>query len=220
MLNPEIMHFLMDLQENNNREWFQENKPRYDKVKEDFNHFVDALIRKISEYDPSVKGLEAKDCMFRIYRDVRFSKNKEPYKNNIGAYIAQGGRKSIKAGYYLHIEPGASMLAGGLYCPDSKVLKQVRQDIADHEEEFRGILNNEDFKSVFGDIDGDKLKTAPRGFAKDHPALDLLRFKSYTYVKSLSEDDLMRENLLDQLADMFRHAKAFNDFINHSVAEV
>ena len=219
MFNPEILHFLMDLQDNNNREWFQDNKPRFEKAKADFNLFMDALIRKITEFDVSIKGLEAKDCVFRIYRDVRFSKNKNPYKNNMGGYIATGGRKSQLAGYYLHVEPGATMLAGGVYVPEAKVLKRIREDIADNEDEFRSILNEDTFRSTFGEINGEQLKTAPKGFPKDHPAIDLLRFKSFTFMKNISEDELLDENVLDNFSEMFKAAKPFNDFMNHSILE-
>ena len=175
-----ILNFIKDLKANNNREWFNENKAKYEEAKKQFEAYVDILIMKIKEFDQFVDVNAAKECTFRIYRDARFSKNKEPYKPNFGAYIAKGGRKSEYAGYYIHLESGASFAGGGVYCPQAKVLKSVREDIYQDASTFKKIINKPTFKSVFPKMYGDKLKTAPRGFDKNFADIGLLNFKSYT----------------------------------------
>lgn len=219
MLDTEILHFLFDLQENNNRTWFQDNKARYEKCKASFEIFLNQLIGQLSVYDASLKGLQAKDVIFRIYRDVRFSKNKEPYKTHFGAFFAAGGRKSVKAGYYIHVEPGASMLAGGLYRPEASLLKRVRQEIESFETEFRGILEDKVFCDNFGKMEGEQLKTAPKGYAKDHPAIDLLRFKSFTFAQQVTEDDLERDDFVAHAASVFGKATPFIEFLNRAMED-
>lgn len=136
-----ILQFLTELVANNNREWFAENKGKYELALNQFTEIVNTLIAQIGEFDASIRGMQAKDCIFRIYRDVRFSHDKSPYKNHFGAYIsANGGRKSERAGYYIHFEPNASLLAGGLYCPTPPVLKAIRQSVFDNIEEYKEIV--------------------------------------------------------------------------------
>lgn len=213
-----ILNFLKDLKNNNNRDWFQTNKPVYDEVKKQFEEFVNILILKIKEFDTKVDVNSAKECTFRIYRDVRFSKTKEPYKTNMGAYIAKGGRKSEFAGYYIHLEPGGSFAGGGVYCPQPKVLKLVRDDIYNDVSTIKGILDDPAFKKVFPDMYGEKLKTAPRGFPKDFPDIDLLNYKSFTVVKSLTDKEIMSACFFDDLIEIFKIQKPFNDYLNGVIA--
>lgn len=220
MIHSDVLHFLMDLKENNNRNWFQENKDRYEFAKNEVAQYTDLLIQTISDFDPSVKGLTAKDCTYRIFRDVRFGKDKSPYKTNMGAYIVNGGRKSPLSGYYLHIEPGASMAAAGIYCPESKTLRAIREDIQANTSEFKQIIEAPTFKNTFGQIQGEKLKTAPRGFDKNDPNIELLRFKSYTLVRSLDEEELQAPNFLEQLNGIFREAMPFNQFLNETIVQL
>jgi len=209
-----ILNFLSQLKENNNREWFQENKHLYENAKSKFEEFVNILIPKIKEFDKTIDVNSAKECTFRIYRDVRFSKNKEPYKPNMGAYIAKGGKKSKYAGYYIHIEPEASFAGGGIYCPQPKELKAVRSDIFDDSNKIKSILCKKDFSKMFPEMYGDKLKTAPRGFPKDFPDIGLLNFKSYVVVKNVSNEELLATKLLDNLLKIFKTQKPFNDYLN------
>ena len=210
----EILNFLKELKQNNNREWFNENKPKYEEAKKQFEGFVDILIMKIKEFDDTIDVHAAKECTFRIYRDVRFSKNKEPYKPNFGAYIAKGGRKSEYAGYYIHIESEASFAGGGVYCPQPKILKVVRDDIYNDSEKIKEIINDKTFKKVFPEMYGEKLKTAPRGFPKDFPDIQLLNFKSYTVVKELSDKEITAADFLENVLSIFETQKTFNDYLN------
>ncbi|MCD4795116.1 MAG: DUF2461 domain-containing protein [Bacteroidales bacterium] len=209
-----ILNFLTELKVNNNREWFQDNKPVFEDAKNSFEEFVNILILKIKEFDNTIDVSSAKECIFRIYRDVRFSKNKEPYKPNFGAYIAKGGRKSEFAGYYIHIESGASFAGGGIYCPQPKVLKSVRDDIYNDSSNIKKIISEPTFKTVFPEMYGEKLKTAPRGFPKDFPDIQLLNYKSYTVNKNLTNEDLTAGDFLDNLLSIFKTQKLFNDYLN------
>ena len=136
-MDTSIFRFLTDLRDNNNREWFQANKERYLKAKEVFESFIDNLIPEIRKFDSSIDLITSGDCMFRIYKDIRFSKDKTPYKTNIVAYIARGGKSSPYAGYYVHAEPGQSMLAGGIYMPQPEALKRLREEIYYNVDEFK-----------------------------------------------------------------------------------
>ncbi len=210
----EILNFLSQLKQNNNRDWFNANKSTYEEAKKQFEGIVDIHIMKIKEFDDTIDVSSSKECIFRIYRDVRFSKNKEPYKPNFGAYIAKGGRKSEYAGYYIHVEPGASFAGGGIYCPQAKVLKSVRDDIYDDASRIKKIINEPSFKSIFPELYGDKLKTAPRGFDKDFPDISLLNFKSYTVIKGLSDEDIRGGDFLDTVVSIFKTQRVFNGYLN------
>ena len=209
-----ILNFLTDLKANNNREWFQDNKQRYEDSKNKFYGITDVLIAKIKAFDPSVDVLSAKECAFRIYKDVRFSKDKTPYKTNMGAYIAKGGRKSKYAGYYFHIEPGASFAGGGIYCPQPNILKSVRNTISGNSTPLKAIIHNPTFKTIFSELFGEKVKTAPRGFDRNHPDINLLRFKSYTVIKSITDKELLSENFLNNVLTIFKTQQPFNDYLN------
>lgn len=214
MLQQSTIQFLKLLSKNNNREWFASNKHLYEAAKVDFENFVGELIKAISKFDKTVSELRAKDCTFRIYRDVRFSKNKDPYKNNFGAYIAAGGKKSMKPGYYIHLQPhGKSFLGGGAYMPPSPELNAIRQEIDYNLKEFQGILKSKSFKKYFKQIDGDKVKTTPKGYPKDHPAIDILRHKDFIAMHSLKDEQLLAGNAVSYLAKGFEAMKPFNDFL-------
>ncbi|NOZ34241.1 MAG: DUF2461 domain-containing protein [Chlorobi bacterium] len=214
-----ILNFLTDLKNNNNREWFADNKLRYEEAKNKFFDLTDFLILKIKEFDKSVDVNSAKECAFRIYKDVRFSKDKTPYKTNMGAYIAKGGKKSPFAGYYIHIEPNASFAGGGIYCPQPAVLKAVRTEIAEDATELYSILKNKSFHTVFPELYGDKVKTAPRGFDKNHPNIGLLRFKSYTVIHKFSDNDLTKPDFAEKIISTFKIQKPFNDYLNTCFSE-
>ncbi len=173
--------FLSDLKKNNEKEWFNNNRSRYIEAKTNFESFVQAVIDEITKFDPILKGLEAKTCMYRINRDIRFSNDKTIYKTYMGAFIVKGGKNNGDkyAGYYFHVEPGnSSMIAGGAYIPPMPWLTAIREKIDEQGDKFLKILNNKDIKSFFGEIEGEKLKSAPKGFSKDHPNIELLRMKS------------------------------------------
>lgn len=222
MLQPTTLQFLKNLQENNNRDWFHEHKKPYQAAKKDFKDFIQTLILEIGKFDTNIKLVLPKQCTFRINRDVRFSKNKAPYKNNFGAFIAKGGKKSGNAGYYLHIEPDNHMVAGGIYMPMPPQLKRIRQEIDYNTTDFRAIIESASFVNHFGQLDGPKLKTAPRGYPKDHPAIDLLRFKSFTVAKKITDKQVTQPDFLATTIDIFKAMYNFNQFLNrtHEVEEL
>jgi uncharacterized protein (TIGR02453 family) len=212
--------FLRLLQKNNNREWFNANKSLYDEAKQEFEHITELLIHEIASFDKGISGLVPKDCIFRIYRDVRFSADKSPYKTNFGAYLSKGGKKSFFAGYYLHLEPKESLLAGGIYMPPPNVLKVVRQEIYENIEEFKGIISEPSFVKHFGGFSGDKLRTAPKGFPKEFPDIDLLKYKNYTVLESLTDAELSKDNILLQLKEGFKVMYSLNKFLNNAIKDV
>ncbi|MBN2350389.1 MAG: DUF2461 domain-containing protein [Bacteroidales bacterium] len=220
MITPIIFEFLSHLKENNNREWFHANKEMYNKARGDFEIFVNLAINEISKFDPSIVSTDAKDCIFRIFRDVRFSKNKMPYKPNFGAYIIKGGRKSNMAGYYVHVEPGASFLAGGIYMPPSDILKVVRNEIYENPDEFKNIINNAAFKQYFQELFNEKLTNPPRGFPKEFEDIELLKYKHYIVDYPVKDTDLLNRNFIEGLmTDVFKQLTLFNSFLNRAINE-
>lgn len=209
--------FLKDLKAHNNRDWFAANKPRFELAKKEFEEFVDALISEIVKFDPSIAHHSAKDCIFRIYRDVRFSPDKSPYKSHFGAHITSAARRSeihSRAGYYIHLEPGDTFIAGGAYLPQGDWLKAIRSEIAYDPKEFKRILNNKSFKDYFGDMEGDKLKTAPRAYPKDHPEIELLKQKSFLAVNKCSDKDVLKTDFLQHCAKTCKALFPFDQFLN------
>lgn len=222
MNNKFIMDFLRDLSENNNREWFAENKERYVTAADFYKQEVAALIAKISEFDADIKHVKPENCIFRIYRDIRFSPNKIPYKNHFGAYIAaNGGRKSIFGGYYLHLEPNNPFLSGGIYCPDKDILKKIRHGVEDNFAELQEILNDKEFKKYFGNMQSyEKTSRLPLGFSADSPAAEYLTFKHFLVEHHLlSEETLFAESFIDYATEVFRAMKNFNRFFNEIISE-
>lgn len=218
MLSKELLEFLSELKENNYKEWFHENKPRYQKLKKEFEQFIAHTIATIAQFDPSVQNLEPKHCIFRINRDIRFSKDKSPYKTNFGGFIVPGGKKAGNAGYYIHIEPGNCFIAGGIYAPPSDKLKAVRTEIYENTDEFKKILSDKNFKNHFkGIMSDDKLKTAPKGFPKDFEDIDLLRYKHYTVAKSVADDLIASDKFADEIHETFKALYPFNEFINEGI---
>ncbi len=212
--------FLKDLKNHNNREWFGRNKAIYDEAKQEFEHITELVIHEIASFDKALAGVIPKDCIFRIFRDIRFSNDKTPYKANFGAYFASGGRKSPFAGYYLHIEPGESMLAGGLYMPSSPILNAIRKEIFEHIDEFKEIVNSQEFIKHFGGFVGEKLKTAPKGFPKDFRDIDLLKFKNYTIIESKTDAEMRNNSIITEIKETFKLMVPMNQFLNDIVKEV
>jgi len=208
-----VLEFLKTLAANNNREWFQENKKWYNESKEKVLFLTDVLINEIGKFDPEVRGLRPQDCMFRIFRDVRFSKDKRPYKTNFGSFICKGGRKSMNPGYYFHLEPEGCFVAGGIYMPPSDVLRTIRTYVADHAEEFLEITKDPGFKKEFPEMYDDKLKTAPKGFPKDHEYIELLRYKSFIFSKSLNDKEVKSKNYVETMVNTFRGLYPVNAYL-------
>lgn len=218
MIDAKVYEFLTLLKDNNNREWFTENKPQFQKAKLSFENSIKELIDLIHKIDPSIGLPQPKDCIFRIYKDIRFSKDKTPYKTNMGAYIVNGGRKSPKGGYYIHVEPGASFIAGGIYCPPADVLKKVRKEVYNFTDEYKAIVLDKKFIKLFPEFYQDKLKMAPKGFPKDFEDIDLLKYKSYIVSHALSDGELSGPNGIKIIKEAIKTLKPLNDFINRGIA--
>jgi uncharacterized protein (TIGR02453 family) len=218
-ISQSTFQFLKDLQANNDRDWFNDHKPHYLSAKEEFEDFIDALIAEIGQFDPSISHFKAKDCVFRIYRDVRFSKDKSPYKTHFGAHITSAPRKSeihSRAGYYIHLQPGASMLGGGAYLPESKWLRAIREKIYSETDLFKSILNDQSFKKYFGQIEGEKLVKAPKDFPADHPDIELLKQKSFLATHQLKDKDVLSSGFLNHSGKVFQALYPFDAFLNEA----
>ncbi|GAB1451534.1 DUF2461 domain-containing protein [Draconibacterium sp.] len=213
----QVLQFLEDLSKNNNREWFQKNKKRYDESREKILFLTEVLINELREFDSDIPALEPKDCIFRIYRDVRFSNNKSPYKTNFGSFIAKGGRKSVYAGYYFHIEPNGCFVGGGVYMPAAETLKAIREYIAENGEEFLTIINNKDFKKFYPEMIDDKLKTSPKGFSAEHEFIDLLRYKSFAFSSQLNKSQILADDFIQYLVESFKILHPVNRFLNEAI---
>ncbi len=216
MITKTTFSFLIDLHKNNTREWFQANKDRYESARSEFIDFVTHLIAAMNRFDPGIAALNPKDTIFRIYRDVRFSKDKSPYKTHMGAHLVKGGKKSGNAGYYIHLEPGGSFAGGGVWQPVPDKLKILKNEIYQNLDEFRAILGDPVFKKTFPEIQGDQLVNPPKGFPKDHPHIYLLKFKSYTVGKGLSDEQMLGEQSIIKVAGIFEVMAPFNKFINYA----
>lgn len=188
------LDFLQDLRFNNSRTWFEENRARYEQARRSVESLIEDIIRKFAPVEDLGK-LTPKECMFRINRDVRFSKDKSPYKTAMGIVIGKGGRKSTERSYYLHIEPNDSaFIAAGVYDPSPEQLKAIRQAIAEKPQPLQKIIKAPDFIGFFGALQGEKLKTAPKGFAADHPAIELLKHKQFIATHPLTDADLLKDD--------------------------
>lgn len=188
MIAKETLDFLKNLAKNNNRDWFQANKKSFDTAQDNMTAFAGYLIGEIGKFDSAVAELDPKTCVFRIYRDVRFSKDKSPYKINLGAYIAPGGRKSMQPGYYFHLQPGASFIAGGKHMPDGGECLKIRNAIAKNTAEFMKVVDKKSFHDAFDELSGDSLKSAPKGFDPDHKAIKYLKLKEFMAWTELKND--------------------------------
>lgn len=214
----QVIRFLQDLSENNNREWFQENKNRYDESRKKALFLTEVVINEIRKFDPEIPLLDPKECLFRIFRDVRFSHDKRPYKTNFGSFIAKGGRKSVYAGYYFHIDPAGSFAGGGIYMPENEPLKAIREYLAENGEEFLSLINHKQFKQFFPEMMDDKLKTAPKGFSPDHEFIDLLRYKSFAFMRPFNQTEILDGNYIEQLVQSFKVLHPVNRFLNEALA--
>ena len=215
-----ILAFLKDLAKNNNKEWFEANKPRYQAAREEFLSILDeGYIPAISKWDEDIVGLKAKDAVFRIYRDIRFSKDKTPYKTSFAAGIAPGGRKGKLAKYYLHIQPeGETVLAGGMYMPEADALKKIRQEVDYNASELKKIVEAKAFKTYFGEIQGEKLKRPPKGYEADHPNIEFLKLKSFFVFCKVNDEELLSPDFFQRSMDIYQAMQPFNEFLNVAVS--
>lgn len=216
-IEQSTLDFLSELKYHNEREWFIKNRNRYDDAKKNFESFVQAFIDNIAEFDPILKGLGVKSCTYRINRDIRFSNDKTIYKTHLGAFIVRGGKKNGDryAGYYFHVEPGNnSMIAGGAYMPPMPWLTAIREKIDEQGETFIKIIKNKDFCDFFGEIEGEKLKSAPKGYLKDNKYIEFLKLKSFLISKMISDKEITSRECFDYIISASRVMKPLNDFLS------
>jgi len=219
-MKKDLLDFLEQLKENNDRQWFQQHKSQFEEAKTEIESFVSSIIPMIAKYDQGVRFVEAKDCIFRIFRDVRFAKDKSPYKINMGAWITPSGRKSSGPGYYIHFQPGESFLSAGVYMPEPEALKKIRKEIYYNVSEFKGILEDGKLKKYFhGLAEMDKAKSAPKDFPKDFQDIDLLKNKHYILTHPMSDKIICRDDFNELVVKVFQSAQPFNRFLGRALED-
>lgn len=219
----EILQFLRDLEQNNNRDWFNANKQRYQHAQQLWNAFCEELIAEVGRFDPAIAPLTVANCTYRIYRDTRFSADKTPYKTHFGVFMCPGGKKSMHAGYYFHLGTGtgeeyphAHMLAAGNYCYDPKAIKILREDISDDWENFsRNVLGAAD-SSFTSDMDG-ALKRVPREYPADAPYADWMRIRNFCLVTNVDDNFVLAPDLARRVAALFSTTARFTAYVNRAV---
>jgi uncharacterized protein (TIGR02453 family) len=220
MLLQSTLQFLEDLKANNNRDWFLEHKKPYEAFKKDYLDLVSDLLNALKPHDSSLEMTQIKDCAFRINRDIRFSKDKSPYKTHLGIGISGDGKQMTRAHYYLHIEKNACFVGGGVYMPMPDQLLKIRKEIAFFYDDLNEIIENKKFKSTFGNFTADenlKLKNPPKGFEKEHPAVEFLKFKSFTAGTTFDLQDATKKEFVSKVVAIFLILKPFNDFLNRAL---
>ena len=221
MIEKQTLKFLSELKEHNVKEWFDANRKRYDAAKENVNSVFEELIKEIGKFDKDIAALQLKDCTYRINRDVRFSKDKTPYKNNIAAYFAKGGKKTDASGYYLHIEPGGAFIGAGCWWPHTKLLAATRQEIDYNFKDWQKILTEKQFKKVFGDgvLKIHTLQRAPKGYEESNPAIEFIKLKSFNVIQKFPDGEMMQKGFAKNTAAKFKTVKPMVDFLNNAVHE-
>lgn len=217
MLLPETLTFLADLDAHNDRTWFESARPRYEAARADFSAFADALRQGLTPLVPQLAEQATRDLLFRIYRDVRFSKNKDPYKPHFSAYFSRAGKKAVDAGYYLHIKPGQSHLSIGMWEPQGAVMKAVRQEIDYSFDELQSLLQKPSFRKAFGELKGDRLRTLPQGYTADNPAIDILKHKSFMFSHPLSDSFLQQKDAVKKILALAKEAAPVLAFFNRAM---
>lgn len=220
MLSKETLLFLEDLKANNNRDWFLGNKKRYESYKQEYHQLIRDLLEIMKPQDASLAMLEVKNCTFRINRDIRFSKDKSPYKTYMGIWLRSGSLHSETPGYYIHIEKDASFVGGGLYCPMPEQIQKIRKEINFFYEDLQAIVNDESFKSTYGNLnreDSSTLKNPPKGYEKEHPAIEYLKLKSYTATQKINNSDLTKKDFVQIISQKLLVLKPLNEFINRAL---
>ncbi|MEN9949393.1 MAG: hypothetical protein RLY85_145 [Bacteroidota bacterium] len=218
MIGSATINFLKELKENNNKDWFELHRKNYEAAKQDYLKFVTAVLGKLKSIDPTLEDLEPKKCVFRINRDVRFSKNKDPYKTNMGSFYSKGGKAVECAGYYFHLEPGACFIGGGYWMPQGPVLKNIRSEIDYNLDEFNSIMQEKSMKKYFGALSKEaRLSRPPQGYEADNPAIEYLKLKSFVVTAPLPDVALADSNLVNLVVDHFKAMKPLVHFLNRSL---
>jgi uncharacterized protein (TIGR02453 family) len=223
MIQKSTLQFLSQLKKNNVKEWFDANRKTYENAREDYGNLITEVIKQVGKKDADIASLQLKDCIFRINRDVRFSKDKSPYKTNFGAFMARGGKKSIYAGYYFHMEPGGnSFVGGGLWMPMPENLKKVRQEVDYCFDEFLKIVKNKKFVSTYGALDNSPeyvLSRPPKGYDDENPAIEFLKMKSYVTTRRVTDAELASKDLTKLIVSSFEALQPMNAFINRALED-
>lgn len=221
MLQKSTLTFIKNLQKNNVKEWFDANRKSYDAAKADIIQLVDEVLKQHSKIDTDITPYTGKESVFRINRDIRFSKDKTPYKNHMAAGFARGGKKSIYAGYYLHIEPGNnSVVGGGVWAPEADVLKKIRQEIDYNLNDFKAIIENKTFQKIYGGLYQDKevmLTRAPKGYEEDNEAIGFIKMKSFIAMKPIKDEELTDKKLVSIITEALSALYPLNQFLNAAI---
>jgi uncharacterized protein (TIGR02453 family) len=221
MFSKNTLQFLDDLKNNNNRDWFLNNKKRYEEFKKDYHQLIQGFLEILKPQDANLELLEVKNCAFRINRDIRFSKNKAPYKTHLGIWMNTNQGNKNGPGYYIHIEKGNSFIAGGIYSPEADDLKKIRKEIAFFYEDLDAILNDKNFKKYYTGLDKtetNSLKNGPKDFNKEHPAIEFLKLKSFVAVQNIADDELLNENFVKTTVEKLIVLKPLLDFFNRGLS--
>ena len=211
---PRLTAFLADLAENNRRDWFEEHRPEYQALRDDFTAFVGELIERTADFDERVRWKDPRDCLFRIYRDVRFSNDKSPYKTTFSAYISEQNRRGAPPGYYLEVdEKGVMLAAAGIWMPPADVLARLRASLAEHPERFEKVLRSRGFRKAFGDLQGDRLTRPPRGFTAETPLIEHIKRKSYIVWRETDAREMTHGDALAYVVEAFRTARPLVEWV-------
>ncbi|MFY8182564.1 MAG: DUF2461 domain-containing protein [Flavobacterium sp.] len=220
MITKEALQFLADLIANNNTEWMHENKKRYESYKKDYHNFIASILNEMKPLDKSLEPLEVKNCTFRINRDIRFSKDKSPYKTNMGVWMSQNKNSKNAPGYYIHFEKGNCFIAGGVWCPEPNELKLIRKEIEFFHDDLEAIVANKTFKNEFKELTRDEsntLKKAPKDFDPNHPAIEFLKLKSFTASHKIDEKLFTDKDFSKIIAQKLIALKPMNDFLRRAL---
>ena len=219
MLSNDTLKFLKELSKNNNKDWFEKNRKRYDNAQTEIKSFIAEWIKLYGKKDESIAHLDPKKCIFRINRDVRFSADKSPYKKNLGAYLTKGGKDTNLAGFYLHIEPGACFFGAGNYMPMPDQLAKIRQEIDYNFSDFKKIISSKKFKENFGDLNEEnKLKRPPKDYDETNNAIEYLKLKGFTVFHKISDQELTSKDFARTITELCSTVKPFIDFLNGAIA--
>ncbi|HMI06139.1 MAG TPA: DUF2461 domain-containing protein [Flavobacterium sp.] len=219
MLSPKTLEFLEDIKKNNNRDWFQSQKKCYEEYKKEYHALIAEFLDAMKPKDSNLELLEVKNCTFRINRDIRFSKDKSPYKTHMGIWMNTNPSGVNAPGYYIHIEKGKSFVAGGFYSPENSELKQIRKEIAFFHDDLEAIVSGKDFKKYFDGLDkNNTLKTSPKDFDKDHPAIEFLKLKSFTASHKITDKELFDKDFVKKTSGKLIAIKPLIDFLNRGLS--
>ncbi|WP_394991351.1 DUF2461 domain-containing protein [Emticicia sp.] len=215
MLTQHTLQFLTNLSQNNNREWFNANRNDYEKTKVEFEALCQDVLTGVAQFQDNLLNTKVKDCIFRINRDVRFAKDKSPYKKNISAAFGQGRRHSEKVDFYLHVQPHETFLGGGMWAPTTSQLASFRQEIDYNPQHIKGIIENKDFREYYNEISGERVKKMPKGYAIDHPEIELLKYKQLFFIHRYSDEEVLGKNFAQEIINGCQILKPYLDYINH-----